>query len=42
MCVEELATLCDVDYWSDAAAVAAAAPRSRFARALRSMEPMLA
>lgn len=42
MQVEELATLRDVDYWSDATAVAAAAPSSHFARALRSVEPTLA
>ncbi len=42
MAVEELATLRDVDHWPDAVAVAAAAPASRFARALASLEPALA
>jgi hypothetical protein len=42
MAVEELATLRDVDYWADAVAVAAAAPGSRFARAVASLEPALA
>jgi len=42
MAVEELATLRDVDFWPDALAVAAAAPASRFARTLASLEPALA
>jgi rSAM/selenodomain-associated transferase 1 len=42
MAVEELPTLRDVDRWDDALAVAAAAPASRFARALAGLEPALA
>lgn len=42
MAVEELPTLRDVDRWDDAVAVAAAAPASRFARALADLEPALA
>jgi rSAM/selenodomain-associated transferase 1 len=42
MGVKELETLRDVDYWSDAMAAAAAAPSSRFAQALRRVEPALA
>ncbi|MEZ5077671.1 MAG: TIGR04282 family arsenosugar biosynthesis glycosyltransferase [Solirubrobacterales bacterium] len=38
MRVAKLPTLRDVDYWPDAVAVAAAAPGSRFARAVASLE----
>jgi hypothetical protein len=42
MAVAELPTLRDVDRWDDAVAVAAAAPGSRFARAVAGLEPALA